>query len=330
MTREIWAKLRKTRATMGWGILCWCLLACASSAEDPPRLGPEAPRSAAPSKAPAARPHAGVARLASVQQAPVSRDVEAVLAAQRALAPYVIEVVDPPDVYRIPQAARPLLSTLHRALFTYIEARLPGLLAAPHTGGDALGKALRGPLEHGGVRSGFESQSFGSLLGIHVSLHPGALVGVVIAVSASCGSDSTLFLFSTQTPQLRHVLTAAAGRRRSLRDAQFGLDYALLPSPQGGDPEVVVAFVNPWCSSAWRTLNYAVLTPTRDPWKPKRRLEREDSVWIGNGFARLDAGPGWFELGYDSWDTVGGNVVAPKRTRFEARASGWTPVPTLR
>jgi hypothetical protein len=53
---------------------------------------------------------------------------------------------------------------------------------------------------------------------------------------------------------------------------------------------------------------------------------QEDSVWIGNGLSKLAAGPGWFSLSYDTWDTTGDAFVAPKRVHFLEVNGAWKRV----
>lgn len=295
--------------------------ACSFPGRDPAPIAAETPRPAP--TATRAPPAPAIAR-EPLRDAPAPGQDEAidrVLAAQRALDTHGVTVGDPPDVFQIPPAARPHLAELDRAWAAYLTAALPALIASPS---DAdLSKALTAPLERRGVAHGYEAQEFGALLGLHAKSHPGALLGVVVSVSTACGHDATLFLFSTKGDEVRHLLTAAARKREALSDGQLGLGYAIVPGAPGRDPEVVVASITPWCSSAWRTLRYDVLSPGSDPSRPKRKLHREDSIWIGDGKLELEADANGFRIRYDSWAKKSDAVVEEKTVVGRRAGDRW-------
>jgi hypothetical protein len=298
-------------------------LACSTRGADTRPILGEPQASAAP---PVSVPAPAAEDPPPVETTPAAEDaIDAIVATQRELHEFRTTLGDPPDVFQIPAAARPLFPKLERAYLRFLKQELPTALAVSGTDRDAS-KVLSDALVRRHVVRGFEGQVFGSLLGIEVRRHPGHFVGVVVTSSLDCGSDDTLYVFSTAEPAVRHVMTAAARDRTSIAGGQLGLEYGLLPPPTGGDPEVVVSSTTPWCSSAWRSFRFDVLAAGRAPDAPLRRLTREDSVWIGNRVSEISSGSGWFQIAYDTWSWVGSGVADEKLERFRREGGRWRRV----
>jgi len=298
-------------------------LACSTRGADSPPVASEPERAVAP---PASSPPAAPAQPAPVEAPPAAQDaIDEIVATQRALRQFQTTLGDPPDVFQIPAAARPLFPKLERAYLRYLTEALPSALSGSTSDRDVSG-ALSEPLVRRHVAHGFDAQAFGSLLGIEVRRHPGPFVGVIVTSSLDCGSDDTLFLFSSADPEPRHVMTAAARDRTSIAGGQLGLEYAVLSSGTRSDPEVVVSSSTPWCSSAWRSFRFDVLASGRAPDAPIRVLTREDSVWIGNRVSEISSGSGWFQIAYDTWSWVGSGVVDERLQRFHRERGRWRRV----
>ncbi len=191
-----------------------------------------------------------------------------------------------------------------------------------------LASRLLAPLHEAHLVEGFGTQSFGSLIALDVRPERGDMLAVVVTLGMSCGSDSTLHLFQGRGDTLRRVLTAAARDKKSIADGQLFLEYAVIPTSAG--LQVALAHTTPWCTSAWRELRYGVLEATADPDRPNAMLKKDDSVWIGNGFAQLSASRDAFQIRFDSWDPTGAEVVREKRLAFSRRGGAWSSKKTVK
>jgi hypothetical protein len=180
----------------------------------------------------------------------------------------------------------------------------------------AAGASVDDPGNRGG------SQSIGTVEGIEVDRpagHPDKLA-LVIALSLPCGSDGSLYVLQEQARGAPSVLMAVeANGYTSITAGQLALTYRLSRPDERGGWFAVVARSKPWCSSAWRGIDYGVYLTGASAEAPRRVLHEQDSAYLGNELCSIETGPDHLEVSYTAWDRFGDDVTRPYVHRYERR-----------
>lgn len=127
-------------------------------------------------------------------------------------------------------------------------------------------------------------------------------------LSIPCGQDTSVYLFEADGDHWRLVLVDEADGYASIDEAHGELTYEASPVAPGTKPFLVVADVNPWCSSNWQTMRYRVLRPGASPEKPVRLSSGSASVFDADcGVKRFLLRPDGFTFVYQ--DMTRGNTT---------------------
>jgi hypothetical protein len=133
--------------------------------------------------------------------------------------------------------------------------------------------------------SEYESESkyaYGDLYDIKVSTpvgHP-YLLGVTTTMEIPCGRDSSLYLFEKHHSRWRLILAHEANDYSDVSGAQGLFDYRISFASSKGF-FVLTANVNPWCTSAWQSIRYAVLRPGVTADNPQVIINGKETIYLG-------------------------------------------------
>lgn len=134
------------------------------------------------------------------------------------------------------------------------------------------------------------NQIYGHIYQINMELpkdHHDLLV-VKTKLAVMCGEDSSLYLFKKVDQQWQLILSHESNGYNEVSGAMGDLQYAILKDRTKYTnhkiedlPVIVVADVNPWCSSNWQLLRYKVLRASVESTKPTVLSQDEESIYIG-------------------------------------------------
>jgi hypothetical protein len=110
--------------------------------------------------------------------------------------------------------------------------------------------------------------------------HPDVLVATT-TLWVMCGEDTSFYLFRKIKGSWQLILAREASNYEDIGGAQAHFGYAISPLDNKGDFFIVTADVNPWCTSNWQRLRYAVARPGHTPYEPELLLQRSDTIYLG-------------------------------------------------
>jgi hypothetical protein len=158
----------------------------------------------------------------------------------------------------IPVRARQLLPAFRRELAARV---LRSLNAAPDVPIDLIDARARADLDAAlsAAMSETASGPYGGWVDVKVRPVPGMVDTVIAAIriGIKCGDDASLHVFKRSFGRWRAGATLASRPSASIGAAWGRLEYAVQADGHGGFT-LVVAEVNPWCSSNWQALRYRV------------------------------------------------------------------------
>jgi hypothetical protein len=147
----------------------------------------------------------------------------------------------------------------------------------------AKGVTIGQPREHSIREYEWESKyDYGDLYDIRVSKpagHP-ELLAVTTTIEIPCGRDSSFYLFHEFRSVWRLILTQEANGYSDVSGAQGLFDYRI-SFDSAKSFFVVTVNVNPWCTSAWQTIRYAVLRPGLRADNPHVILNGKETIYLG-------------------------------------------------
>ena len=195
----------------------------------------------------------------------------------------------------IPPKAKPLLGTLKKGLEDLVSDVLADSSATDLSAGD-LQFAINAKLKADGVLtyrstdvvvdenyvdSGYD---YGDVFEITVTQpagHPD-LLAVTTTIGVCCGEDTSFYLYRRRSYRWSLALAYTAGEYDEISGAHGQLQFGISPADKKGERFIVVANVNPWCTSNWQTLRYAVLRESRLPHRPHVLLEKAHSIFLND------------------------------------------------
>jgi hypothetical protein len=195
----------------------------------------------------------------------------------------------------IPSAVKPLLTTLKHQLRDLIIRIVNDETIRWNTPDDLTSQVLSSLREHGITvgasdkdQDDWEEEerreyAYNDIRRISIEVpanHPDLLVATT-TLWVMCGEDTSFYLFRRTKGAWHLVLAQEASNYRDVTGAQARFGYAVSPSDKHGDFFVVTANVNPWCSSNWQSLRYAVARPGRTPYHPETLMKRSDTIYLG-------------------------------------------------
>ncbi len=192
----------------------------------------------------------------------------------------------------IPDAARPLLTRLKHQLrdlvFDTINERRDqspnptrlqtSVLNKLKIDGILVEEPAEG-IEDDYLENGYAYGSINNITIQRVVNHPD-LLAATTTIELCCGSDTSLYIFKNDGTQWNLVLAHEANEYADVSGAHGALKYAISPTDDKGEFFVVVANVNPWCTSNWQSLRYAVLRLSDNSYQPKIIMQDKDTIFL--------------------------------------------------
>jgi hypothetical protein len=196
----------------------------------------------------------------------------------------------------IPPAAKPLLTTLKHQLRDLIGEALAsegravstqqieaGTIVDLRSAGIAVSDPECVLVDENYVDNGYDYGEIYSIFVKRIDLCFVDLIAVTTSIGVCCGEDTSLYLFKHDGRQWRLCLQQESNNYDKVSGAQARFQYGVSFPNQQGDFFVLVANVNPWCSSNWQSLRYAVLRPGSMPDEPRVILAEEHSIFLDEG-----------------------------------------------
>jgi len=144
-----------------------------------------------------------------------------------------------------------------------------------------------------------DGDDFGYLYDVTVrqpERHPD-LMAVVTNLTIPCGSDASLYLYRRTWATWQLILVTESNGYADISGAQGSFQFTISPPDDEGNWFVVVADVNPWCSSNWQQLRYKALRPGDDVNHSVVLLDEHSSIYLGTDQPyRLRVNPRGFEI----------------------------------
>lgn len=224
---------------------------------------------------------------------------------------------------KIPTEARALLTKLKHQLRDLAQKTLDADAAAS-TPASVLQARVLAALRREGVSTGGPTDdvhTFGSVMAIDVTQPRGHrdLIAVTTTVSVHCGSDTSLYLFRREGARWRLALADEANGYEQVNGAREYFDFRVSTPDAQARFFVVVADVNPWCTSSWQMMRYRVLRFGEDAYAPRVVMNGEEAIYLGTdleGF-RLTADADTFTLQFDSNQSLDpGRLIRPHVLKF--------------
>lgn len=108
------------------------------------------------------------------------------------------------------------------------------------------------------------------------------LIVATTTLGICCGEDTSFYIFKHNGAQWELVLAQEANDYDEITEAHGRFQYAISPPDNSNNFFVVTANVNPWCTSNWQQIRYAVLRVGSGAYEYKTILSEEDTIYLGN------------------------------------------------
>jgi hypothetical protein len=215
--------------------------------------------------------------------------------------------IGPPDDWTdVPEAARPLLTQLKHQLRDLVWQGLNAEGAQPEP--STLRRRLMADLDRVGLAASADSSGEQSSewfttfsdISLQQPLPGRRLVVATTRLAIPCGDDSSLYVFERGEgePSWRLVLAVERDDYADVSGAAGSLDWKIASDPDG-PWWIVVADINPWCTSNWQQLRYRALAQGASPYRPEVMLDRNAGIYLGvDESHRIDLQPGGFRVSY--------------------------------
>jgi hypothetical protein len=203
----------------------------------------------------------------------------------------------------IPAQAKPLLAELKNDL----EVLVTDVLADPraaHMSASDLQSAINAKLKSDGVLTSrstddYSRYDYGDVFDVTVKQpvgHPD-LLAVTATIGICCGEDTSFYVYRRHGSKWSIALAYTAGDYDDVSGAHGQVQVGISPADKSGKFFIVVANVNPWCTSNWQSLRYAVLRESSLAHKPHVLLEKQHSILLDDEPSySLIVGPDSFSL----------------------------------
>jgi hypothetical protein len=106
------------------------------------------------------------------------------------------------------------------------------------------------------------------------------LLAVTTSVGVCCGEDTSFYLYRKHPDGWSLALVYSAGGYEEVDGARARFQLGISPPDQVGNFFIVVADVNPWCTSNWQSLRFAVLCVGPSPTSPQVLLRTERTIFL--------------------------------------------------
>ncbi len=183
--------------------------------------------------------------------------------------------------YDVPEAVRPLLTTLKHQLRDLILSTLNSD-HSPTLQTDQLTAELLQELERQGVPAGEKnlpkSQEYGGILDVKITPpkgHPELLAATVTLQVPCSDGDTALYIFKRNAAVWKLAMALESDDYPQVSGAQGSFQYAISTQDQKGDWYVVAAHIPGWCTSCMSGIHYQVLRPELKPDAPRMLLDKD-------------------------------------------------------
>ena len=125
---------------------------------------------------------------------------------------------------------------------------------------------------------------YGNIYQVVVRRHPKHrdLLVATTTLSIPCGEDTSLYVFRDRGGHWDLTLAQESNGYDEVTEAQAAFGYAVSPPDGQGDFFVVTASINPWCTSNWRRIRYAVLREGQSAYEPRILLNQDHTIFLGH------------------------------------------------
>jgi hypothetical protein len=106
------------------------------------------------------------------------------------------------------------------------------------------------------------------------------LLAVTTTIGVCCGEDTSVYLYRKHGYRWSLALAYTAGAYDEISGAHGRVQFGISPADSEGKFFIVIANVNPWCTSNWQSLRYAVLRESRLAHSPHVLLEKAHSIFL--------------------------------------------------
>jgi len=194
----------------------------------------------------------------------------------------------------LPQALKPLLVRLKHQLRDLIQLKLnenPDSITPEELQQqilDDLGQngVSIGPPDEETLNKDFRNNvyTYGDIDAISISRPAGHrdLLAVKTTIGVCCGDDTSLYIFQRRSGRWDLILSQESNFYDDISGAQGQFSYEVSAGGNKDDFFVVVADINPWCTSNWQLIRYKVLRPGPTADRPKILLSDHHIIYLGN------------------------------------------------
>jgi hypothetical protein len=107
----------------------------------------------------------------------------------------------------------------------------------------------------------------------------GNLLIATTTLSIPCGTDTSLYIFRNRDGRWELILAQESNGYDEVSGAQGAFGYAISPPDAQNNFFVVTANINPWCTSNWQSIRYAVLREGRSAYEPRVILNQKHTIF---------------------------------------------------
>lgn len=205
--------------------------------------------------------------------------------------------------WMIPKPARPLLTTLKHQLIQEIVTTLNSDISMS-SNNKRLNSMLLSSLRRKGIplNGNWESSPYGVVYEPNVEKPKGHSDYLVVTTTLPviCGDDSSVYVLKRKGMQWKVILSVESNDYDEISKAKGSLGYAVSPLNNKGEFFLVVADINPWCSSNWQGIRYSVFHIPLEPYVPKMILNKKEIIYLGvDRFFELRAHRDYFDLEFN-------------------------------
>lgn len=217
------------------------------------------------------------------------------------------------DVPQLAVSLLPVFKRELRELFTSILDRSPDASAAE------LKRLFQDAIADAGLTPGAAEpigSPYGTIYAVDVQMAQGKLIATT-TLRVACGTDTSLYVHERAAGGWRRTLEVESNGYKTVAGARGDASWKIGGTPERGGWFLVMADVNPWCSSFWHGLRWVVRRPGPRAGRPEVIARASDSINIGFDEAyRLTADEKGFRLVWRGYDEVNPGFVRPHVASF--------------
>jgi len=220
--------------------------------------------------------------------------------------------------WKVPLAARPLLTTFKQQLRELIGRELNGGAGAGSA--EAIRARLANALAREGapvVEADWQADNpYGRVIGLEVR-RPAGLdrwLAVMVKQQITCGEDASLYFFEQREGGWRLAFDLESNGYEDVSGALGSFDFRVSPPDSQGQFFIVAVDVNPWCSSNWQRIRYRAFRPGGDPLHPQPFFQEEETTYIQFGY-ELSVAADRFRVSFSGYQHLDAGILIRRFSR---------------